>query len=229
MTTRTQPNPSGQTKRKSSLLASNPVMRRLDKVDEYDASHACTYAGIAVKTIYFLLFSVAGIVLQVMLKSTLSTGSLIEFEYKHFPVSMYSTELYVLIGAVVAAIVFQLLAFFARATTPVTGALYSVTQGYFIAFLVFTILPEDYRYLGLLALVITLSIILVMAILYATGAIRVTKKFKMVMLTLLITSVGASLPGRNRRPRRPAPQTLMTFAPCAASGPSSPPRGARGP
>ena len=178
---------------KSSLLASNPILRKLNKVNETDAANASTYGGIAVKTIYFLLFSAVGMIAQVMLKSTLSTGELLSFEFKGFPVSLYSTELFVMLGVVVGAIVFELLAFFVRSTTPVTGAIYSATQGYFIAFLVFTILPEEYRYLGLLALVITLSIILVMSVLYATGIIRVTKKFKMVMITLLVTSIGASL------------------------------------
>lgn len=180
-------------KSKSSFLKSNPVMRRLDKVEEFGAENAATYRGIAVKTIFFLLFSVVGIVLQIIIKPQLETGKLLEFSIYKFPVSMYTPEAYVIVGTVIAAIVFQLLAFFARSTTPVTGALYSITQGYFIAFLVFTVLPEDYRYLGLLALAITMMIILVMAILYSTGIIRVTKKFKMVLITLLVTSIGASL------------------------------------
>ena len=185
MTTRTQPNPSGQTKRKSSLLASNPVMRRLDKVDEYDASRSATFGGIAVKTIYFLLFSVAGIILQLYLAKTL---------YKGFEVSLYYKEVFALAGAVIAAIVFQLLAFFARPTTPVTGALYCVTQGYFISFLVFKVLGAYHlEYLGALALLITFLIVAVMAILYATGVIRVTKKFKMVITTLFVTVIATSL------------------------------------
>ena len=191
------PNSGGKTaaaaSTKSSLLASNPIMRRLNKIDETDAANACTYGGIALKTIYFLLFSAVGIVLQVMLKNVLSTGQMLSFTIKGFEVNMYMTEIFVLLGTVVAAIIFQLLAFFARATTPVTGALYCVTQGYFIAFLVFTVLPAEYRYLGLLALAITLSIILIMSILYSTGVIRVTKKFKMVMITLFATAIGTSL------------------------------------
>ena len=151
MTTRTQPNPSGQTKRKSSLLASNPVMRRLDKVDEYDASRSATFGGIAVKTIYFLLFSVAGIILQLYLAKTLASGETTTINYKGFEVSLYYKEVFALAGAVIAAIVFQLLAFFARPTTPVTGALYCVTQGYFISFLVFKVLGAyQLEYLGYL-------------------------------------------------------------------------------
>ncbi len=194
MTTRTQPNPSGQTKRKSSLLASNPVMRRLDKVDEYDASRSATFGGIAVKTIYFLLFSVAGIILQLYLAKTLASGETTTINYKGFEVSLYYKEVFALAGAVIAAIVFQLLAFFARPTTPVTGALYCVTQGYFISFLVFKVLGAYHlEYLGALALLITFLIVAVMAILYATGVIRVTKKFKMVITTLFVTVIATSL------------------------------------
>ena len=179
-------------KTKSSFLASNPVMRRLNKIDEVDAENACTYGGITLKTTYFLLFSVAGIILQLILANTLTTGTLLEFNVYKFPVSMYTSELIALGAAVVLGIVFQLLAFFAKATTPVTGALYCVTQGYFISFTIFKVL-KGYEYLGALALVLTVLIVLIMSILYTTGIIRVTKKFKMVMLTLFITMIGSSL------------------------------------
>lgn len=179
-------------KTKSSFLRSNPIMRRLDNVTEVDETNSATYKGIAFKTAFFLLFCVAGILLQLALVNTLSAGDLIEFSVRGFDVSMYSYELYALIGSVILAIVFQLLAFFAKATTPVTGALYCVTQGYMISFLIFKVL-RGYEYLGALALAITLTIVLVMSILYATGAIRVTKKFKMVMLTLFVTSIASSI------------------------------------
>lgn len=179
-------------KTKSSFLRSNPIMRRLDNVTEVDETNSATYKGIALKTAFFLLFCVAGILLQLVLVNTLSAGNIIEFSVRGFDVSMYSYELYALIGSVILAIVFQLLAFFAKATTPVTGALYCVTQGYMISFLIFKVL-RGYEYLGALALAITLTIVLVMSILYATGAIRVTKKFKMVMLTLFVTSIASSI------------------------------------
>lgn len=179
-------------KTKSSFLRSNPIMRRLDNVTEVDETNSATYKGIALKTAFFLLFCVAGILLQLVLVNTLSAGNIIEFSVRGFDVSMYSYELYALIGSVILAIVFQLLAFFAKATTPVTGALYCVTQGYMISFLIFKVL-RGYEYLGALALAITLTIVLVMSILYATGAIRVTKKFKMVMLTLFVTTIASSI------------------------------------
>ena len=184
-----------QTKKtKSSFLSSNPVMRRLDKVDERADDRAATYGGIAMKTIYFLLFTVVGIFVQLITAKYFATGETFDINYEGFQVSLYMSETMMLIGAVIAAIVFQLLAFFARATTPVTGALYCVTQGYFISFLIFKVLGAyDLEYLGALALLITMLIILIMAILYATGVIRVTKKFKMVILTLFITVIATSV------------------------------------
>ena len=182
----------GSTKKKSSLLASNPVMRRLDKVNEYADDNAATFGGITGKTIYFLLFSVVGIFLQLILAKTLAGGQLVNFNIKGFEVSLYMYEIFALLGATILAIIFQLLAFFARGTTPVTGALYCVTQGYFISFLVFKVL-RGFEYLGALALLITMLIVVVMTVLYSTGIIRVTKKFRMVMLTLFITVIAVSL------------------------------------
>ena len=179
-------------KKKSTLLASNPVMRRLDKVDEYTDDNAATFGGITGKTIFFLLFSVVGIFLQLILGKYLAGGQLFNLNIKGFEVSLYMYEIFALLGATLLAIVFQLLAFFARGTTPVTGALYCVTQGYIISFLVFKVL-RGFEYLGALALLITMLIVVVMAVLYSTGIIRVTKKFKMVILTLFITVITVSV------------------------------------
>lgn len=184
--------PQGQTKQKSTFLSSNPVMRKLDSIDEYSETNAATYGGITAKTVYFLLFSLVGIVVQRILEVKLATGQAFDLEYKGFHTSMYTGESIALIVCVILGIVFQLLAFFAKSTTPVTGALYCVTQGYFISFLLFKVLA-GYEYLGLLALAITMTIILVMAILYSTGVIRVTKKFRAVMLTLFVTAIAVSL------------------------------------
>lgn len=179
-------------KKKRSFLSSNPVMHRLDSVNEYSESDAATYGGIAAKTAYFLLFSVVGIAVERVLSQMLVTGQTFELDIRGFHVSMYMGEVIALFASVILAIVFQLLAFFAKSTTPVTGALYSVTQGYMISFLIFKVL-HGYEYLGLLALAITMTIVMVMAVLYTTGLIRVTKKFKTVMMTLFITVISVSL------------------------------------
>nr|WP_316614043.1 Bax inhibitor-1/YccA family protein [uncultured Ruminococcus sp.] len=179
-------------KKKRSFFSSNPVMHRLDSVNEYSESDAATYGGIAAKTAFFLLFSVVGIAVERVLSQMLATGQTVDLNVKGFHVSLYTGEVIALFASVILAIVFQLLAFFAKPTTPVTGALYCVTQGYMISFSIFKIL-HGMEYLGLLALAITITIVMVMAVLYATGIIRVTKKFKTVMLTLFITVISVSL------------------------------------
>lgn len=179
-------------KKKRSFFSSNPVMHRLDSVNEYSESDAASYGGIAAKTAFFLLFSVVGIAVERVLSQMLATGQTIDLNVKGFHVSLYTGEVIALFLSVILAIVFQLLAFFAKPTTPVTGALYCVTQGYMISFSIFKIL-HGMEYLGLLALAITITIVMVMAVLYATEIIRVTKKFKTVMLTLFITVISVSL------------------------------------
>ena len=181
-------------KTKRSFLSSNPVMRRLDSVDETSDSAAASYGGITLKTIYFLLFSVVGVFVQLLMQNALATGDTFKVNYEGFKVDIFYGEAIALVVAVVLAIAFQIMAFFARKTTPVTGALYSITQGYIISFLIFTILGAyDMEYLGALALLITMLIVVIMAILYSTGVIRVTQKFKLVLTVLFFTVVAVSL------------------------------------
>lgn len=182
------------TKKKRSFLSSNPVMHRLDKVEEYSESNSASYGGIAVKTVYFLLFSIVGIFAQLIFSAQLAHGETIRINYENFKVDIYQIEAFWLAGIVIAGFIFELIAIFARSTTPVTGALYCISQGYLISFIVFKVLGAYHlEYLGALALLITILIVAIMAILYASGVIRVTKKFKMVMMTLFITTVAAGL------------------------------------
>lgn len=181
-------------KEKRSFLSSNPVMRRLDSVDETSDSACASYGGITLKTIYFLLFSVVGVFVQLIMQNALATGDTFKVNYEGFKVDIFYGEAIALVVAVVLAIAFQIMAFFARKTTPITGALYSITQGYIISFLIFTILGAyDMEYLGALALLITMLIVVIMAVLYSTGIIRVTQKFKLVLTVLFFTVVAVSL------------------------------------
>lgn len=178
--------------KKITFLGSNPVMRRLTKVDEVADENVVTYGGIAGKTAYFLLTTVVGILLQLILSKQFATGQSFMIDYKGFEVEMFTGETIALAVCVVLAIVFQLLAFFVKGSIPVTGALYCVTQGYFISFLVFKVL-HGMEYIGALALALTFVIVLVMSILYTTGVIKVTQKFRMVMFTLFASVIGISL------------------------------------
>lgn len=185
----------GQVEQRRTFFHSNPMMNRLTKVtDSAFESKAAAYGGIMGKTAFFLLFTVAGLLLYLLLNDSVfaNVEQTVSLNIKGFEVSSSPLQLGVVAGVAIFGIIMQLLAFFVPITVPVTGTLYSVTQGYFISFMVFTIL-KGYEYLGLHALLITIAIVLVMAILYTTGVIRATKKFKMVMLTLFGTVIAVSI------------------------------------
>lgn len=188
-------NQQAKTATRGSFFRSNPVMNRLSKVSDIATSDkTVAYSGVLFKTAFFLLFTVAGIILNRVLNNILFAGleKSVHLDIKGFNVNVAPMQLYVVAGVAILGIVTQLIAAFGPGTIPVTGTIYSVTQGYFISFMVFTVL-DGYEWIGMLALAITIAIVLVMAILYTTGAIRATKKFRTVMLTLFGTMILISI------------------------------------
>lgn len=170
-------------------------MNRLSGVDETASdSRAASYGGIMAKTAFFLLWTVAGMMIYLVLSNGIfaSQPETISFNFKGFLVSTSPMEIGFFIGAGILAIITQLIAAFVRSSIPVTGTIYSVCQGFIISYLIFTVL-KGYEYLGLLALAITIVVVLTMAILYVTRVIRATKKFRMVIATLFAAMIGISI------------------------------------
>jgi len=172
------------------LFHANPVLSRLSKVTERSDTRAATYRGIAVKTGYFLLVTLVGMVAHLLVKQALAGEPVWQtFElFKKFTVSLGRTEVIVLAAVVLAGFICELVGIFAQRTIPVTGTVYAACQGYFISFLVFKVLT-GYEYLGLEALLLTVAVVAVMSWLYTAGIIRAGKKFRTVLLTLLLGSV----------------------------------------
>ena len=184
-----------QTKKKKPFFRSNPVMNRLSKIDEVATDErAAGYGRIVTKTVYFLLFTVAGLLVYLVMNSTIFADqpALLDFSYRGFHVTASAIQLGFFAAAGILAIVTQIVSCFARGAIPVVGAIYSFCQGFIISFIVFTVI-KGYEYLGLLALVITIAIVLTMAILYAARVIRASKKFHTVMFTLFAGMIGVSI------------------------------------
>lgn len=183
-------------KEKKSFFRSNPVMNRLSKVNETAGTNekAAGYGRITAKTAYFLLMTIAGMMVYLVMDSILFSGQMksLSFDYKGFEVSTSTLAIGFFAGAGVLAIITQIIAAFVPKTIPVTGTIYSFCQGFLISFIIFTVI-QGYEYLGLLALVITIAVVLSMAILYTKGVIRVTKKFYMVLFTAAGALIGVSL------------------------------------
>ena len=185
-----------QEKPKKGFFRSNPVMNRLNKL-EYDTTSdgkAAAYGRITAKTAYFLLTTIVGIMLYLVLNNTLFAAQpqTLQFTYRGFQVSTSMMAILVAAGVGIVAIVAQLVAAFARGTIPVSGTIYCVAQGFLISFTVFTLI-KGYEYLGMLALGITIVVVLSMAILYTTGVVKVTKKFRLVVTTLFAAMIGISI------------------------------------
>lgn len=166
-------------KKNRTLLRSNPILNRLSKVSDRSETNAVTYAGIASKTTYFLIITLAGMFAQLLVKGFLAGEEIWQSItiYEKFVLSISKKEAIILGAVLVVGFVCQLLGIFVRKTVPVTGTLYSLGQGYLISFLVFSVL-KGYEYLGLEALLLTVALVAVMSWLYSSGIVNPTKKFR---------------------------------------------------
>ena len=174
----------------TSMFRANPVLSRLKKEKVRAAGESVTYAGIAVKTSWFLLVTLLGMVAQLLVHAALASEPVWQSVplYGKFVMTLTKTETIILAGVLIGGLVTQLLGVFVRKTVPVTGSLYSASQGYVISFLVFNVL-KGYEYLGLEALLLTVAVVAVMSWLYTSGKIQANRKFHMVLLSLLLGSV----------------------------------------
>lgn len=172
------------------LFHANPILSRLSKVQERADSDAASYAGIAFKTCFFLLMTLAGMIAQVIVTGLMAGEPVWQTItlYEKFTVYLTMKEAVILGGVLIAGLVCELLGIFVRRTIPVTGTLYAASQGYVISFLVFKVL-KGYEYMGLEALLLTVAVIAVMSWLYSSGLVRGGKKFRAVLLSLLLGSV----------------------------------------
>jgi uncharacterized YccA/Bax inhibitor family protein len=175
---------------------SNPVLSRLSKVSERTETNTAAYTGIAAKTLYFLLMTLVGMVAQLLVKGAMAGEPVWQTLtiYEKFTLSLSMKEAVIVGSVLVVGLICELLGIFVRKTIPVTGTLYAASQGYVISFLVFNVL-KGYEYLGLEALLLTVAVVAVMSWLYSSGIVKGGKKFRTVLLTLLVGSVGFGVLG----------------------------------
>lgn len=164
------------------FFRTNPIIRKLSMVDETDEENSCTYAGIGTKLLYFMAMVIVGVALEMLLKTRLG-GQVIEAE----GVRMTSGEIIVLVIAAISLILSPILAMLIKVTIPVTGALFSLSTGYVITW-AGTTFGKEYSSSIILAIVLTAIVVTVLGLLYFTGKVHVTQKFRTVLTTLIISS-----------------------------------------
>ena len=176
----------------STFFRPNPVLRRMSRIaDRAEGNVTATYAGIAVKTSFFLAVTLAGMIVYLLLSTSVFARDtvLTTVHYgKTFQFDLGKTEAITLAAVMITGLISQLVGIFVRKTIPVTGSVYSFSQGFVISFLVFKVL-QGYEYLGLEALLLTAAVIGVMSWLYVTGRLRPTEKFNTILMTLVIGSI----------------------------------------
>ena len=186
---------SHETKPKNrTLFHSNPVLSRLSKITERSETNAASYRGVAMKTTYFLLITLVGVIAQLMVQAAMANEPVWQEikVYEKFIVSLTKKETIIAGAVLVVGFISEMVAIFGRKTVPVSGTIYSISQGYVISFLVFKVL-KGYEYLGLEALLLTVAVVAVMSYLYSSGIIKANKKFHTVLLTLVLGSIGVGV------------------------------------
>lgn len=178
-----------QPQKQSTFLKSNPVLRKVTNTAERADSTSCaTYKGILIKTLYFLATTVVGFVLFLFLSPMLAFGQHIQSGFFGF----YIPQIMVVGVAAIVGLITPFIAIFASCTTPITGTLYTLSQGILIA-AISVFYNGAYSGLIMWATVITLVIIFTMLLLYTSGKIKATEKFKSATLALLLSTIGISI------------------------------------
>lgn len=180
--------------RKPSMMV-NPVIGKMQKhfVQAEPDEKTATYGGIALKTAYMLLLTVVGVALYFILHSVLVTGvhafqeGTIHLHEEFFDVTTNMAETAVLIFAGFLVLVMPMFAWGIRPLIPVVGTLYGLAQGVLIGFTT-NCLGADYKWIALLAMVLTLALVSVMLFLYSKQIVKVNKKFKAVVTILFFTA-----------------------------------------
>ena len=108
------------------LFRTNPVIRKLSRVEETDAADACTYTGIFRKLVYFMGMVAFGIIACMLISPRLGGSAVVSAE----GISVTSAEAAVVAIAFLTFIISPILAILIKVTIPVTGALFCLSTGY---------------------------------------------------------------------------------------------------
>lgn len=176
---------------KGFLMGTNPIIRKLSRIEETDSEHSCSYAGISTKLLYFMLMVLAGVLLNVIMGGRWG-GEVVQIE--SITKVITKNEIIALVIAFLVMVVSPILATFIKITIPVTGALFCASTGFVISW-AGSAFGKEYAQTIWLALIVTAIVVMVMGFLYFSGRVQVTKKFKTMLIVLILTSVFVSILG----------------------------------
>lgn len=166
------------------------------------ASDAATYQGVMNKTLYFLALCFVGLIAffplhNLLLQNAGAYGGAIVLNNIEGLEGIFSIEtcaIEALLFAVAGIIVLftPLIAWLIRPAIPVVGTLYALCEGYF-AGMITASLTAQYKWIPLVAFLLTAMVVAAMLLLYVKRIVKVTDKFKKVILTLFIASIASGV------------------------------------
>ena len=177
------------TRKSGFLLNSNPIIRKLSKVEETDAENCCSYTGIQMKLVYFMLMIFVGVIFNAFMAGRWG-GEV--FVLQEQGIVFTSHEAIVVVIAALLLVISPILATFIRITIPVTGAMFCASTGFVIGW-AGTTFGKEYAQTIWMALILTAIVVMVMGFLYWTGKVQVTKKLRTVLTVLILSTIGGSL------------------------------------
>ena len=157
--------------------SSNPAIRGMRRAQEesFDPANAATYKGVALKALLLILITIAAAVGSAVLLFTFPGAALI-----------------LMIAAIPTTLIAMVVMIFAPRTVKVTGTIYLIAQGILVG-AISAVIGVAYGGVVLSALLSTFGVFTVMMILYATGVVKVTQKFRSFMYTALLAVVIVNL------------------------------------
>lgn len=169
------------------LFYTNPMIRKITRIEEKSADCA-TYSSIGNKCAFFMAMVIVGVLLLIGLQMINPSTIVME---DGSAVTISTAALLATIPFGLFFIIMPFIAMLIKKTIPVTGTLYCMSVGYCISLM--AQLFAEYRDAISLALIITIAIVAVMALVYSRGWIKVDDKFRSIMKILFFTSLVSGL------------------------------------
>ena len=170
------------------MFGSNPIIRKLSRIEETDSENCCSFGGIITKLIYFMVMVMAGILLNAVMAGRWGGETL---KLTEAAITVTYNEAIALVVAAITLIASPILAMLIKITIPVTGALFCASTGFVISWAGSTF-GKEYASTIWLALLVTAVVVILMGFLYFSGKVRVTKKFRTVLIVLFLGSIFSS-------------------------------------
>ena len=169
----------------------NPVLSRMSSYEDAYAGEKASFGGIIAKSFYFLALILLGAGAFIYMHSYFRTNGYdaLKLAREYF---IYGNEMTIFSAVTLITLISSLVAAFVPKTVPLTGSIYCAGMGYAVTFISYTYAAQ-FQGIIIETLFLTILLVAIMAVLYFTGIVKVTNRFRMIIYTALTATVIASV------------------------------------